>query len=444
MTDEIEDHVHDQNGAHMTVDVAVVGGGLAGLAAAATAARGGCRVVVLEAHLAGGRARSVERNGYTLNQGAHALYLGGAAGAVLDQLGVVTTGGEPPADEYRTFWNGRVVPLPLTPKGLLTTRLLGVRSKATAARLLGSIGSAARNAPDVPLEEWMEHERVRPDLARVLCVVARLTSYTARPELAPAPAMLRQLALGGGGARYVDGGWQTIVDGLLAAARRAGARVVTGAPVTELARDRHGRDGHWMVRAGNRTVAARSVVIATGGPAHAEALAGRGPGWTETAGVPVRAACLDVGLGGLVGSPPVRYLFSADDPLYLSQHAPVARVAPDGHDLYQLLRYLGSDEHLSPAQARAELEQHAARAGLPPTGERTVERFLADMTVAWGSHQVGVLRPRGDELAAHGIHVAGDWVGDHLLADAALDSGARAGRAAGVAAATGAAVRMGA
>jgi hypothetical protein len=130
--------------------------------------------------------------------------------------------------------------------------------------------------------------------------------------------------------------------------------------------------------------------------------------------------------------------------MYLSRHAPVAEAAPEGHDLYELLRYLGPGEHLSPAQARAELEQHATRAGLPPTGERTVERFLADMTVAWGSPQVGVPRPRGDELAAEGIHVAGDWVGDHLLADAALESGVRAGRAAAVAMASATAVRMGA
>ena len=51
----------------------VIGAGLAGLTAAATAARAGRPVVVVEAHAAGGRARTDERSGYRFNQGPHAL-----------------------------------------------------------------------------------------------------------------------------------------------------------------------------------------------------------------------------------------------------------------------------------------------------------------------------------------------------------------------------------
>ena len=53
----------------------VVGGGLAGLTAAATLARSGRAVTVIEGaeHL-GGRARSRHRLGYDLNLGPHALY----------------------------------------------------------------------------------------------------------------------------------------------------------------------------------------------------------------------------------------------------------------------------------------------------------------------------------------------------------------------------------
>lgn len=65
-------------------DVIVVGGGLAGLAAAAYLARAGRSVTLFEqAAAVGGRARTRKQGAFSLNQGAHALYLGGPAEQVL-------------------------------------------------------------------------------------------------------------------------------------------------------------------------------------------------------------------------------------------------------------------------------------------------------------------------------------------------------------------------
>ena len=64
----------------------VVGGGLAGLTAAATLARGGHAVTVLEgAQHVGGRARSRNKDGFDINIGPHALYRAGGGLAVLRQ-----------------------------------------------------------------------------------------------------------------------------------------------------------------------------------------------------------------------------------------------------------------------------------------------------------------------------------------------------------------------
>lgn len=67
-----------------TVDVVVVGGGLAGLTAAAYLTRSGVAVVLFEqAEQLGGSAATQMRAGYAFNRGLHALYPGGAASAAL-------------------------------------------------------------------------------------------------------------------------------------------------------------------------------------------------------------------------------------------------------------------------------------------------------------------------------------------------------------------------
>src|SRR5207344_888724 len=65
-------------------DIIIVGGGLSGLAAATYAAKSGRTVTLFEkASEPGGRAITKQRNGFSLNLGAHALYYQTEAGEVL-------------------------------------------------------------------------------------------------------------------------------------------------------------------------------------------------------------------------------------------------------------------------------------------------------------------------------------------------------------------------
>src|SRR4051812_8501021 len=97
-----------------SIDVVVVGGGLAGLAAAATAAQGGASVAVIEAHRPGGRAQTTEARGFLFNRGIHALFLGGPGAVVLDRLGVRPVGAAPPIERYRLLAGGEQHVLPLS------------------------------------------------------------------------------------------------------------------------------------------------------------------------------------------------------------------------------------------------------------------------------------------------------------------------------------------
>src|SRR5947209_18561885 len=86
----------ERNNNYYEADVAVIGGGLSGLAAVSYLARAGRSVVLFEKSATiGGRAISQERHGYHLNLGAHALYDKSPAVEVLRELGIKYTGGTP-------------------------------------------------------------------------------------------------------------------------------------------------------------------------------------------------------------------------------------------------------------------------------------------------------------------------------------------------------------
>ena len=75
------------------LDLVVVGGGLAGLSAAALVAQAGRSVAVFEqADEVGGRAATQVRQGISFNLGPHALYFLGHAFKLLRELGVSFTG----------------------------------------------------------------------------------------------------------------------------------------------------------------------------------------------------------------------------------------------------------------------------------------------------------------------------------------------------------------
>src|SRR5262245_56048296 len=117
----------------------VVGGGLAGLAAAALVARKGRPALLFEqARDAGGRARTQAQDGFLFNLGPHALYQGGRGTQVLRELGVELRGGVPPAKGHAVRDGARYVP-PAGPGSLLATGLFGWRARWEMARLFVSL-----------------------------------------------------------------------------------------------------------------------------------------------------------------------------------------------------------------------------------------------------------------------------------------------------------------
>jgi phytoene dehydrogenase-like protein len=416
-------------------DVVVVGGGLAGLAAAAYLGRAGRRVTVLEAAGApGGRARSASRDGYTLNLGPHALYRKGAAARVLAELGVPHAG-RPPASRGTLAWDGHGLHLlPVDTTSLLFTRLLNPVEKWELARGLGTLahldtGPWQRRTAGEWLRETFPHRGSRA----VAEFLIRITTYAHDFERLSAGAALDQVRLGLRGVLYLDDGWQTLVDGLAAAATAAGATVASGDPVSAVRRGGHGWSVH--VRGGQEWTS--DVVVLAAPPraaaamlTGAEALTVRR--WAEAA-VPVQAACLDLALRHLP-RPRHRAVFGTHRPLYASVHSVTARLAPAGGAVLHLARYLGPEPHPAPRDLAAELEAFGEAVQPGWRDEVQQRRLFPSLTVAHALPlaAAGGLHGRpGPALpGAAGLFVAGDWVGpEGMLADASLASARAAAQA---------------
>lgn len=415
-------------------DVLVVGGGLAGLAAAAYVARSGLSAIVCErAPSLGGRAATHGTDAFRFNLGPHALYRAGHARAVLAELGVAYSGGGPRASGGIAVDRGVAHALPGGFFSLVTTGLFGLGAKFEAARFTGALaGIDPEPLQGVPVEKWCESTIDNGEVRRLAMALIRLTSYANDPARMSAGTAIAQMQMAlKSGVSYLDDGWQTLVDGLRAVAVAAGARVLTAARVNAVEDDGRRR----RVRlAGGETVLADAVIIT--GPPHAAAAMVTGPGsdalrgWAEAA-VPVRTACLDVGLSRLP-RPHVTFALGIDRPLYFSVHSAVARLAPAGGALIHVAKYLdGRTDDVKADERDLEVLLDLLQ---PGWREAVVERrFLPNMAVAnWlptAASGGTAGRPGPEVPGADNLFVAGDWVGpEGLLADASLASARRAAR----------------
>jgi len=404
-------------------DVVIVGGGLAGLAAAAWCGRAGLRVTVLErASRPGGRARTDREAGHAFNQGGHALYRGGAAARALADLGVPFAGGPPPLRGSLAISEGAVHRLPSGLVSILSTDLFGFGAKIEAARALTAIARENPGPPrDVTWRAWVDGFVKRPEVRHVLDAFARLSTYANAPGRASAGATIAQIRLSlEHGVLYLHGGWQTLVDGLERAARAAGAEVLTGRQVASVRRD--GRSLVVSTEPGE-PLRSRSVIVCAG-PTTARTLLG-----VDSLGgtLALRAACLDVGLSELP-RPDHLFALGIDRPTYFSVHSASARLADAGATLH-VMKYLDPSEPHDAAADERELEEMLDRLQPGWRDRVTARRFLPGVVTTHALVEAAAHRPGVDSCSTEGVFVAGDWVGDEgMLADAALASARVASR----------------
>ncbi|MGE3074722.1 MAG: phytoene desaturase family protein [Dehalococcoidia bacterium] len=409
--------------------VAIVGGGLAGLAAATYLARAGHRVSVFErSETLGGRAATTERDGYFHNMGPHALYRDGAGIEVLGELGIGYAGGSPDVKGVAVR-NSRAYTLPTSGRTMISTRLFGVRARLEAGRQLLALGKAHEQS-STTVRDWL-NTFSEPAARDYLEAFVRLATYSNAPEVISLADAAAQFAGATSGVLYLDGGWQTLVESLAQAAISAGATIQTGARVDGIERSGGRVAG---LRAAGELLAADAVLLAVP-PSVAAHLAPGVSALAEVAdgAVPARAACLDIGLSRLPNARR-KFALGIDCPFYFSVHSAWARLAPEGKVMASVAKYIPAGSAHDAERDLAELE---AFLDIVQPGWRELEehrQYLPNMVVTTSLPRAangGIAgRPLPRVVDCQGLFIAGDWVaGGGWLTDATLGSSRAAAQA---------------
>ncbi len=185
-------------GGPAAANTAVVGAGYAGLAAAVELAAAGHRVAVFEAsRTLGGRARAVQIDGFTVDNGQHIL-----VGAYTETLRLMhTVGADPDRLLKRTplrfefpgqfLMSAPRLPAPLhTAFALLLAKGLDWREKRAAIRLMqGLQADRFRIEPDVTVTDWLDRNQIPPRQRRFLWEPLCIAALNTPAERASAQVM---------------------------------------------------------------------------------------------------------------------------------------------------------------------------------------------------------------------------------------------------------------
>lgn len=202
-------------------EIAVVGGGIAGLVAAVACAEQGAQVRLFEAHSTlGGRGRTTT-GPYVAHDGPHVFYNDGPHWTWLRDRGLT----------------GKAAPVPPRAAPTIRYRLDGRVRRGLSGSLLRVAAGRRRTAPvDVDFDTWAT-EQFGAEAARQAASAIGVVTYI--PDTGALSAEFvwelfrRVFAPSLPAVRYVRGGWPAVIDRLALRAEELGVAIELGSRVTE-------------------------------------------------------------------------------------------------------------------------------------------------------------------------------------------------------------------
>ncbi|MBU6453973.1 MAG: FAD-dependent oxidoreductase, partial [Cyanobacteria bacterium REEB67] len=332
-------NVSASNKAH----IVVIGAGMAGLTAAQRLLAAGAAVTLVDrAKGPGGRATTLEHDGFFLNQGPHALYVGGAGYKIFNELGIAPAGSQPKPKRSMLFKAGREYDMPISPGTILSTNIFSVGEKVEWTALMVTLGRCdLASLKSVSLDDWLAKEVKSENVRDVFKAMVRLSTYSNCSSLFSAAAAIRQLLLvQTDGVIYLDHGWQSIVDAMHSLVEGKAVEIYE-ADVSAVRPTKNGVEVviNGEIRRFDAAILALPPRVAV------KLLEGALPleDATEIDGIhAIHAACLDICLKNL----PVAdntFGIGVDVPTYYSVHSTTAKLTEFGHVVH-LAYYLKEGE----------------------------------------------------------------------------------------------------
>lgn len=432
-----------------TEHAVVIGGGIAGLAAAHRLVTSGARVTLLEAtDRLGGKLHAGEIAGAPVDLGAESMLARRPEAVDLARAVGIGDALQPPATASAALWNrGRLTPMP---KGHVMgvpgdPAVLGdVLSAEGLRRIADEPGLAPTDiGDDVALGEYVAARMGREVVDRLVepllggvyagdvyrtsmrsAVPALYDAVRAHGTLTEAVGAIQRRATPGEGPVFtgIAGGVGTLPEAVARAVRAGGGEIRTRTPVLDLTRTATG----WEVRTEARTITADAVVIATPARPAAALLAAESPAAAaELSAVEyasmtlvtmafrradlVGTPLLDGGSGFLV--PPVDGRTIKASTFSTRKWGWVDESAPDLFVLRTSMGRYGEDEHLHRDEAdlvALSLTDLGAATGLAAKPVATeVTRWLGGLPQYPVGHRVRVARIREAIAKLPGLRVCG-------------------------------------
>lgn len=199
-------------------DVVVVGGGLAGLSAAARLAHHGKKVALVERGKLGGRAMTIKLKGFQFNFGAHAIYARDKSylTTMEKEMNLDITWEDYQQLHSRYDMGEETTVIPSNFGGLLQTKLLkGADKFRFAYHIFFTTLGFEKGDPDLSIQEWIELNRISPAVREMMLNLANSNFFAGDARQIPSDVFFsyyRRIFKTNIPVSFIQGGWQVLIN----------------------------------------------------------------------------------------------------------------------------------------------------------------------------------------------------------------------------------------